>query len=371
MARMRVGDDFFNVVVEGPDDKPALLVANSLGTNLRLWDAQIPELTRHFKVIRYDSRGHGLSDAPRSPYSIWRLGRDALAILDALGVEKAHFLGLSMGGMVGLWLLANAGGRIDRAVLANTAAVMPPPDHWNMRIRMARENGMAAIAPMVANLWFPKTFQDREPQQVARIQTMLATTPAHGYAACCAAIRDMDQRETVRSIVNPVLVIAGRQDQSTPPERGKFIADNIPGAKYLLLDAGHLSNLEAPDAFTRAVVDFLSVVEKKAAAKPAKQPAVAPPPAPVAAPAAEKPAVKKRPAKKAATKKATKKKPAKKASRKTTLKRKVAKKPAAKAAKKKAAPRSAARKPAKKSVSRAARKSRPAAKAKAKSKARS
>src|SRR5262245_24450221 len=136
MARVKVGADFFNVIVEGPEKKPALLLCHSLGANLHMWDAQIPALTRHFRVIRYDSRGHGASNATRGPYSIWRLGRDALAILDTLGVAQAHFLGLSMGGMVGLWLLANAGQRIGRAALANTAAAVPPPDVWNMRIRM-------------------------------------------------------------------------------------------------------------------------------------------------------------------------------------------------------------------------------------------
>ena len=373
MARIRVGEESFNVVVEGGEASPALLISNSLGTNLYLWDALMPALSRHFRVIRYDSRGHGQSDAPRSPYSIWRLGRDALAILDALGVEKAHFLGLSMGGMVGQWLLANAPDRIGRAVLANTAAVMPPPDQWNMRIRMARENGMAAIAPMVANLWFPKAFQDRDPAAVARIQAMLAATPAHGYAACCAALRDMDQRETIRSIVNPVLVIGGRHDQSTPPERSRAIADAIPGAKFLLLETGHLSNVEAPDEFAKAVIGFLTTKEPAAKKPKPKPPEPAPaivstePPEP--APAPEPPATpvpkKRKPAKKAAAKKAWKaakpkaaaKKP-KKSTNAGSSKSAGKKKAAGKKAGRRATGKTAAKKPAKKAVAKkAARKS--------------
>jgi 3-oxoadipate enol-lactonase len=344
MGRVRVGEEHFNIVVDGDPAAPPLLVSNSLGTNLTLWDGQMPALTRHFRVIRYDSRGHGQSDAPRGPYSIWRLGRDALNILDALGIEKAHFLGLSMGGMVGLWLLANAPDRIGRAVLANTAASMPPPDHWNMRIRMARENGMAAIAPMVANLWFPTGFRERNPEAVARIQTMLAGTTAHGYAACCAALRDMDQRETIRSIRKPVLVIGGRYDQSTPPDRSRAVADAIPDARFLLLDTGHLSNIEAPEAFTAAAVEFLNVKEK-AERKPkakAEKPAAPPPPVPAAPPPEAKP--------KSSRKAALKKKPAK-----ATKSRSAAKKPAkaskaktraAKKAARKAAPRKATKKKA-------------------------
>lgn len=350
MGRVRVGEEHFNIVVDGDPAAPPLLLSNSLGTNLTLWDGQMPALTRHFRVIRYDSRGHGQSDAPRGPYSIWRLGRDALNVLDALEIEKAHFLGLSMGGMVGLWLLANAPDRIGRAVLANTAASMPPPDHWNMRIRMARENGMAAIAPMVANLWFPTGFRERNPEAVARIQAMLAGTTAHGYAACCAALRDMDQRETIRSIRKPVLVIGGRYDQSTPPDRSRAVAAAIPDAKFLLLDTGHLSNIEAPEAFTAGAVEFLNVKEKpekKPKAK-AEKPAAAPPPPAPAPPPAEAPkdkssrktAAKKKPAK-AAKSKSVAKKPAKASKAKT----KTAKKPAKKAVKK-AAPRKAAKKKA-------------------------
>jgi 3-oxoadipate enol-lactonase len=258
---MNVGGETFNVKVEGPEDAPALMLSNSLGTNLHMWDAHAPEFAHRFRVIRYDSRGHGGSVASRGPYSIERLGRDALAVLDVLGVSKAHWVGLSKGGMVGQWLLANAGERFGRAVLANTAAHYADPSGWNARIAAVRANGMASIVPAVIERWFTPEFQQKEPAAVERIAAMLRATPAEGYAGCCAAIRDMDLREGDRGVKNPVLVIVGGRDPATPPEHGKDIAERIRGAKLVELDAAHLSNIEQPEAFTRAVLAFLEAPE--------------------------------------------------------------------------------------------------------------
>lgn len=271
MADMKIGDDVFNVELGGDRKAPPLVISNSLGTNLSMWDAQMPALNRRFRTIRYDSRGHGASAAPDRPYSIAELAADALALMDALEVDKAHWLGLSKGGMVGQWLLTHHRNRIDRAVLANTAAHMGPPNLWNDRIRTVRDKGMKAITPAVIERWFTKGFRESGDDAIDRIAAMLHATPAAGYAGCCAAIRDMDQREGVRSVTNPVLVIVGKHDPATPPEAGRRIADAIPGAKLKALDAAHLSNVEQPDVFTRAVVDFLS--EKTAASRsaPAKK----------------------------------------------------------------------------------------------------
>lgn len=258
MAEVKVGDDVFRVEVEGSADAPVLMVSNSLGTNLHMWDGQMPELVRHFRVVRYDSRGHGRSAAPDRPYSIEELGRDALGIMDALGIDKVHWLGLSKGGMVGQWLLTHAPERIERAVLANTAARMGPPDAWNDRVRMVREQGMEGVAPAVIDRWFTKDFQALDPGAIEKILDMLRTTPPQGYAGCCAAIRDMDQREAIRAVDAPVLVIVGRQDPATPPEAGEEIAGNISGAELLVLEAAHLSNIEGEAAFTRAVIGFLT-----------------------------------------------------------------------------------------------------------------
>lgn len=247
----------FNIRFDGPADAPVLMLSNSLGTNLSMWDPQIPEWSKHFRILRYDSRGHGLSVATDRAFSIATLGEDALAILDHFGIEKAHWCGVSKGGMVGQWLATNARQRMGRVVLANTAAHMGPPSLWNDRIETVRSRGMAALVQGVLERWFSPRFRENDPATVARVSEMLTTTPAVGYATCCAAIRDMDQRESIRSIDNPVLVVIGKVDPATPPAAGHLIAEAIPGSRTVELDAAHLSNLEQSDAFTRAVQDFL------------------------------------------------------------------------------------------------------------------
>ena len=243
--------------IEGPEDGPVLLLSNSLGTDLGMWSPQMPSLTARYRVLRYDSRGHGRSEAPAGPYTIDMLGQDAVAVLDAAGVERALFCGLSKGGMVGQWLGVNAPDRVGRLVLANTAAFIGAPEVWNQRIETVRAQGMAAIVPGVIDRWFTKPFQERAPDAVARIRDMLLATDPGGYAACCAAVRDMDQRQAISAIRVPTLVIAGRHDLATTPEQGRLIAETVPGARFLELDAAHLSNIEAEAAFTRALLDFL------------------------------------------------------------------------------------------------------------------
>jgi 3-oxoadipate enol-lactonase len=346
----------FNVTLDGPENKPPLMLSNSLGTNLHMWDPQIPELTKHFRVIRYDSRGHGKSGAPDGPYSIDELGRDALAIMDALELDQVHWIGLSKGGMIGQWLLTHAPERIGRAVLANTGSHMPPPDLWNQRIRTALDKGMEELTPGVIERWFTPEFRAREPDTVEKIVRMLHTTPPHGYAGSCSAIRDMDQRESIRSVTNPVLVVVGSRDPATPPEMGKHIASTIRGARIVTLDAAHLSNIEQADAFNQAVIDFLTAREVAPARRVPPRHAAGrkPPRKPVASKAAtrkraatKKVATKKAPAKKAATKKGTGRKAAakKSATKKGTTKKDAAKKAAAKRTPaKKAARKGASRK---------------------------
>ncbi len=271
MAIMNVAGDAFNVLVEGDETKPALFLSHPLGTNLHLWDRQMPALLEHFRVVRPDSRGHGGSVANAGPTSIEGLARDALAILDALGIEQAHWLGLSMGGMVGLWILAHAPERIGRAVLANTAAQVPGPDLWNSRIRSARASGMDAVAAAVAERWFTKGFRDTHADAVQSVLAMVRATPPEGYLAACAAVRDMDLREAIRGIEAPVLVIVGRHDPSTPPAMGALIARSIKGATLVTLEASHLSNIEDPDNFSRAAVDFLTGAVPVETATPARR----------------------------------------------------------------------------------------------------
>jgi 3-oxoadipate enol-lactonase len=347
----------FNVTLDGPENAPPLMLSNSLGTNLHMWDPQIPELTKHFRVIRYDSRGHGQSGAPDGPYSIEELGRDALAIMDALELDQVHWIGLSKGGMIGQWLLTHAPERIGRAVLANTGSHMPPPDLWNQRVRTALDKGMEELTPGVIERWFTPEFRAREPETVEKIVRMLHTTPAQGYAGSCSAIRDMDQREAIRSVTNPVLVVVGSRDPATPPEMGKLIADSIRGARIVTLDAAHLSNIEQAEAFNQAVVDFLTAREVAPSRRVPPRHAAGrkPPRKPVASkaatrkrPAAKKAATKKAPAKKAAAKKAAHKGAAKKAAAKKSSAKKVAAKKGA--TKKAGAKKSAAKKATRKSA---------------------
>jgi len=241
----------------GHGDAPVVMLSSSLGTDLGMWEPQMPALRERFRVLRYDMRGHGASDVPAGPYALDRLGRDALALLDHLEIGRAHFCGLSLGGMIGMWLAARHPDRIGRLALCNTSARMGTVESWNDRMAKVEQGGMAAITPAVLARWFmPRTHEDH-PATVEAIRLMLLGNPPEGYAACCAAIRDADLRETLAGIAAPALVVAGTHDLAAPPEDGRLIASAIPGAAYIELDAAHLSNQEAPEAFTSQVVEFL------------------------------------------------------------------------------------------------------------------
>lgn len=242
---------------DGPSDRPPLVLSNSLGTNLGMWDPQVPAFARHFRVLRYDSRGHGKSDTPAGPYSIAALGRDVIALLDGLGLNRVRFCGLSKGGMVGMWLGTHASDRIERLALCNTSARIGAPEVWNQRIDTVRKHGMEAIVPGVLERWFTSGFREQAPDAVDKARRMLIATPPEGYIACCAAVRDMDQVETIAAIRLPTLVIAGASDMATPPDHARLIAARVPAARLVELEAAHLSNIEAADRFTAAVLDFM------------------------------------------------------------------------------------------------------------------
>ncbi|MGQ0443533.1 MAG: alpha/beta fold hydrolase [Beijerinckiaceae bacterium] len=261
MTAITIAGETFNVLVEGDESKENLMLAHPMGTNLHLFDRQIPALAKHFRIVRYDSRGHGASVANQGPYSVEGLGRDALAIMDALGIARTHWLGLSLGSIAGLWLLVHARERIGRAVLAGASAQIPGPDLWNSRIHLARDRGMNGVATATTDRWFTKAFRDANPGKVDAVMEMIRTTKLTGYLAACAAVRDMDMREAIRSIKNKVLVISGRNDLSTPPGMGALIASSIEGAKFITLEASHLSNIEDETNFTKAVADFLTAPE--------------------------------------------------------------------------------------------------------------
>jgi 3-oxoadipate enol-lactonase len=247
-----------HIEIECPEHAPVLMLSNSLGTSLAMWDEQVKPFTQHFRLLRYDRRGHGGSGVPEGSYTMDRLGRDVLAVLDALSLKTINWCGLSMGGMEGVWLGAHAGDRIERMVLANTATYYPDKNTWNERLRMVREKGVPAFAAPNMERWFTKGFRERNPQVIARIQAMFAATPLEGYLGCGAAVRDMDHRALLGKIMAPTLVIAGRHDMATPLEGNEFIKNNIADAKLTVLDAAHLSNIEQPAAFADAVLGFLT-----------------------------------------------------------------------------------------------------------------
>jgi 3-oxoadipate enol-lactonase len=243
---------------DGREGAPVVVLSHSLGTDVTMWDPQVPALAERFRVLRYDTRGHGRTAVTPGPYSIAGLAKDVLDLLDGLDVSRAHFCGLSMGGLIGMWLGAHAHERLGRLVLSSTGAKIGSAESWNQRIQTVQAQGMAGISSSVVERWFSAELRSRAPQVAMRAKALLEATPPKGYAACAAAIRDADERDDLRAIPVPTLVISGGRDPATPPADGRLLTESITSAEYLELPAAHLSNLEAPEAFTTAVVGFLT-----------------------------------------------------------------------------------------------------------------
>jgi 3-oxoadipate enol-lactonase len=222
-----------------------------------MWDDQVPAFTKHFRLVRYDRRGHGKSGVPKGPYTVDDFGHDALAIMDALELKRVNWCGLSMGGMVGQWLGANASDRIEKLVMSNTHSYYSDKTVWDDRMRLAAEKGMAFAAGPAMTRWFTKDYIERYPDKVALVQQMFTETSLDAYLACCAAIRNMDMRPTHPRIKAPTLVIVGLQDPATPPVAGEEIQKRIAGAKLATIDASHISNMGQPEAYSELVLKFL------------------------------------------------------------------------------------------------------------------
>jgi 3-oxoadipate enol-lactonase / 4-carboxymuconolactone decarboxylase len=244
--------------LEGNAGRPVLVLSHSIGCDHSLWDQQVPDLLQDFQVLRYDTRGHGASDAPKSEYSIEQLGRDVLGLVDSMGISKFAFCGLSLGGMIGQWLGINAPDRLAGLILADTSPRVAPKSNWDDRRRMVLEGGMAAIVDTVMQRFFsPETLAQGNPYASSIRAVILGTDPA-GYAGCCSAIRDMDHTGSLEKIRVPTLVIVGDRDVSTPwVGHGEILARDIPGARALHLPAAHLSNVERPRSFLAGLFDFL------------------------------------------------------------------------------------------------------------------
>jgi len=247
-----------DVEVSGSDRAPVLMLASSLGTTKHMWDPQMDAFTSQYRVVRYDRRGHGKSGTPKGPYSMEMLARDALAIMDGLKLDKINWLGLSMGGMEGMWLGANASERIDKLILSNTSAHYPDKTMWHTRMEAVSKAGsVAAVADTVINGWLTKDFQAAHPDVTARMKEMMIATPVEGYLGCCAAVRDMDHRALLKQINVPTLIIAGSKDPATNVAAAESIRDQIGGSKLAIVDAAHIANVEAPHDYAKVVLDFL------------------------------------------------------------------------------------------------------------------
>jgi 3-oxoadipate enol-lactonase len=241
----------------GAEDKPVLVLSNSLGTNLHMWSSQVDEFKKHFRLLRYDKRGHGQSSVPPGPYSLDQLGWDVIRLLDMLQLDKVYFCGLSIGGATGMFLGANAPKRFQKIALCNTAPKFGTIDTWNTRIKGVQAGGMKAVAGAVVERWLTPGFRTSHPKETQAVLSMLESANPKGYIATCEAVRDADLRETLPSIRVPCLVLAGTHDFSATVADGHFLAEKIPGANYVEVPTAHLSNVEAPGDFNRYILQFL------------------------------------------------------------------------------------------------------------------
>ncbi|HEX4834106.1 MAG TPA: alpha/beta fold hydrolase [Trebonia sp.] len=251
------------VTVDGPEDAPVLVLGGPIGTSASTWDQQVPVLSRHFRVIRFEHRGHGpagaQSPAPAGPYSIAELGADVLGLLSARGIERAAYAGVSLGGMIGLWLAANAPERVTSLAVVCAALVpLPSADAWRMRIALVRERGTAAIADTVVPRWFTPSYIARHPREVAGVTGVLAATADNGYAGCGAAIAGLDLRPLLGAVTAPTLVVAGTEDVAAPPSMAATTARGIAGSRLTVVrGAAHFAHVEAPGPVTDALLRHL------------------------------------------------------------------------------------------------------------------
>ncbi|MBD0863596.1 3-oxoadipate enol-lactonase [Gordonia sp. zg691] len=245
-------------LVTGRTDGPAVVLSNSLGSTHRMWDAQLPALEERFTVVRYDTRGHGESPVPQGPYTIDDLADDVIALLDRLDIERAHLVGLSLGGMTMMRVAARNPERVRRLAVLCTGAQLPPRQAWLDRAATVRANGTGAVAEAVVQRWFTPEYLATQESSRKYHEDMVAATPAEGYAACCEVIAEMDLRGDLRSIAAPTLAIAGTDDPATPPSKLREIADNVADGRLLEVpDSAHLANAQQPDIITPALIEHL------------------------------------------------------------------------------------------------------------------
>jgi len=244
--------------LDGPAGAPVLVLGNSLGTSRAVWDRQLPALGKHFRLLSYELPGHGGTAAAPGDYTIGGLGAAVLALLDSCGVDRAGYLGISLGGMIGMWLAASVPDRITSLGLVCTSAYLPPASGWLERAGLVRAAGMAAVSAASAGRWFTPAFTASAPDVVAGFTAELGRTDVAGYAGCCAAIAGMDLRAGLGSVRAPAVVISGADDPATPPWHGAAIAAAVPGSRLVVIRrAAHLANVSAPGEVTAVLLRHL------------------------------------------------------------------------------------------------------------------
>jgi 3-oxoadipate enol-lactonase len=257
--KIRTNDIETNYTIEG--EGPWVTMSHSLACNLTMWDEQAKLLSRNFKVLRYDTRGHGESGAPPGPYTLDQLADDAKALFDALDIKRTHWIGLSMGGMIGETFALKHPGFFQSMVLADTTSRRPPnaEQMWGDRVKTAREKGMEGVREGTLQRWFTEPYRAQRTDVMDKIGGDINATPVEGFAGCCDAIAKVDVLDRLKEIDCPTLVIVGAEDHGTPPEMARAIHDNLRGSELVVIpSAAHLSNVEQPDAFNSAVTSFLN-----------------------------------------------------------------------------------------------------------------
>lgn len=250
-----------NYTFDGLENAPLVTMSNSLASNLSMWDPQISALVPRYRVLRYDTRGHGQTDAPQGPYSLDDLTEDVRALLEALGIRKTHFVGLSMGGMIGQMLGFKYPEMLQSLVLCDTMSRVPPDAKpmWEERIHTAETRGMEPTIETTIGRWFTEPFRERRPDVIDKVRTMIRTTPPQGYAGCCHAIAGLNLTDRLQDITVPTLIIVGEDDPGTPVAASRVIHEHIKGSELVILkSAAHLSNMEQPEAFNQALTPFLT-----------------------------------------------------------------------------------------------------------------
>ena len=259
--KISVGDIEVAYKLEGPADQPVVLMSNSLMSDHTMWDPTVPALLGHYRLLRYDTRGHGQTTVTPGPYSIAQLADDAVGLLDALGIASAHIMGLSMGGMIAQQIGARYPDRVQSLLLCDTASEMPPRSMWEERLAIARKDGVAGLVDSTIKRWFTAPFIERTPQAIAKVRAMILGTPTEGYINCASAVRDMVQTTMLLSIKAPTLVMTGRQDPACTVEQSTVLHRMIDTSKMVVIEeAAHLSNIEQPEVFNREIRSFLDTV---------------------------------------------------------------------------------------------------------------